>query len=64
MSWDGIDELRRATSAAQEKILQRKLCTSCQTMQPLEGGALRTMANGRMRWACKTCMAIYRKRRA
>lgn len=54
---DNSARLRAAMSTVSKRITQRKFCTSCQAQQPFEGGSIKRMANGRVRWQCASCGA-------
>ena len=50
-------ETYEAVHAAQDRILGKKFCSSCQTMQPLDKGRFVATANRAVkRWKCNNCM--------
>ena len=51
-------ETYEAVDAAQDRILQKKFCSSCQNMKPIETGKFVSTANKRVkRWKCGDCLA-------
>lgn len=50
-------ETYEAVHAAQDRILQKKFCSSCQNMKPIETGKFITTANRNVRrWKCGDCL--------
>ena len=51
-------ETYEAVHAAQDRILGKKFCSSCQNMKPIETGKFVATANKRVkRWKCGDCLA-------
>lgn len=55
-----MSTVRDDVSRAQAVVIPRTYCTSCQQHQPRDGGEVRVVRSGLLRWVCAPCAARMR----